>query len=70
LLAQERTSLERSIMIRRPQHCRQALEDPSQLGGTVGDIPYSCGFGDVSHFNRRYKAQFDCSPGESRPPRR
>jgi AraC family transcriptional regulator, positive regulator of tynA and feaB len=70
LLAQESTSLERFIMLRRLQHCRQALEDPSQLGRTVGDIAYSCGFGDLSHFSRRYKAQFGCSPGESRPPRR
>jgi AraC family transcriptional regulator, positive regulator of tynA and feaB len=70
LLAQEGTSLERFIMLRRLQHCRQALEDPSQLGRTVGDIAYSCGFADLSHFSRRYKAQFGCSPGESRPPRR
>jgi AraC family transcriptional regulator, positive regulator of tynA and feaB len=70
LLAQENTSLERFIMLRRLQRCRQALEDPSQLGRTVGDIAYSCGFADLSHFSRRYKAQFGCSPGESRPPRR
>jgi AraC family transcriptional regulator, positive regulator of tynA and feaB len=69
LLAQESTSLERFIMLRRLQHCRQALEDPAQLGRTVGDIAYSCGFADLSHFSRRYKAQFGCSPGESRPRR-
>jgi len=70
LLAQENTSLERFIMLRRLQRCRQVLEDPSQLGRTVGDIAYSCGFADLSHFSRRYKAQFGCSPGEARPPRR
>jgi AraC-like DNA-binding protein len=48
LLAQENTSLERFIMFRRLQHCRQAIEDPSQLGRTVGDIAYSCGFADLS----------------------
>lgn len=47
--------------------CRQALEDPAQLGRTVGDIAYSYGFSDLSHFTRRYKAQFGRSPGESRP---
>ncbi len=67
LLAHEGTSLERFIMHRRLQHCRQALEDPAQVGRTVGDIAYSCGFSDLSHFTRRYKAQFGCSPGESRP---
>jgi AraC family transcriptional activator of tynA and feaB len=67
LLAHEGTSLERFIMLRRLQHCRLALEDPVQLTRTVGDIAYSCGFADLSHFTRRYKAQFGRSPGESRP---
>jgi AraC family transcriptional regulator, positive regulator of tynA and feaB len=67
LLAHEGTSLERFIMLRRLQHCRQALEDPLQLGRTAGDIAYSHGFSDLSHFTRRYKAQFGRSPGESRP---
>lgn len=66
LLAQEGTSLERFIMLRRLQHCRQALEDPAQASRTVTDIAYSCGFSDVSHFTRRFKAQFGCSPGECR----
>ena len=64
LLAQENTSLERFIVLRRLQHCRQALEDPSHLDRTVGDIAYSCGFADLSHFSRRYKARFGCSPGD------
>ena len=67
LLAHEGTSLERFVMLRRLQHCRQALEDPAQLGRTAGDIAYSHGFSDLSHFTRRYKAQFGRSPGESRP---
>ena len=67
LLAHEGTSLERFIVLRRLQHCRQALEDPAQLSRTVGDIAYSNGFSDLSHFTRRYKAQFGRSPGESRP---
>jgi len=67
LLAHEGTSLERFIVQRRLQRCRLALEDPAQLGRTVGDIAYSYGFSDLSHFTRRYKAQFGRSPGESRP---
>jgi len=67
LLAHEGTSLERFIMLRRLQHCRLALEDPVQLTRTVGDIAYMCGFADLSHFTRRYKAQFGHSPSESRP---
>jgi len=67
LLAHEGMSLERYIMLRRLLHCRQVLEDPAQLTRTVGDIAYSCGFADLSHFTRRYRAQFGRSPGESRP---
>ena len=67
LLAHEGTSLERFIVLRRLQHSRQALEDPAQASRRVGDIAYSCGFSDLSHFTRRFKAQFGRSPGECRP---
>jgi len=70
LLAEEGTSLERFIMARRLHRCRQALADPAQASRTVTDIAYSCGFSDVSHFTRRFKAQFGHSPSECRPQRR
>jgi len=70
LLAEEGTSLERFIVERRLHHCRQALADPAQAFRTVTDIAYSCGFSDVSHFTRRFKAQFGHSPSECRPQRR
>ena len=64
--AHEGTSLERFIMLRRLQHCRRPLEDPAQCSRTVSDIAYSYGFSDMSHFTRRFKAQFGCSPSECR----
>jgi AraC family transcriptional regulator, positive regulator of tynA and feaB len=67
LLAHEDSSLERFIMLRRLARSRQALEDPAQLSRSVGDIAYSCGFFDMSHFARRFKDQFGCSPSEIRP---
>jgi len=67
LLAQEDMSLERFIMYRRLRHSHQALTDPAQNMRTVSDIAYSCGFSDVSHFARRFKAEFGCSPSECRP---
>jgi AraC family transcriptional regulator, positive regulator of tynA and feaB len=66
LLAQDGTSLERFIMRRRLQRSRRALEDPTQLHRAVNDIAYSCGFADVSHFTRRFKGEFGCSPSECR----
>jgi AraC-like DNA-binding protein len=67
LLSQEGTSLERYIMTRRLEHCHRALIDPGQMFRTVTDIAYSCGFSDVSHFTRRFKSRFGCSPSECRP---
>ena len=46
---------------------RQALEDPAQRTRTVSDIAYSFGFSDLSHFARRFKAEFGRSPSECRP---
>lgn len=66
LLAEEGTSLERFIMCRRLQLCRQALESPAHAHRAVSDIAYSFGFSDVSHFTRRFRANFGCSPSECR----
>jgi AraC family transcriptional regulator, positive regulator of tynA and feaB len=66
LLRYEGMSLERFIMLRRLQHCRRALEDAAQSFRTVSDIAYSYGFSDMSHFTRRFKAQFGCSPSACR----
>jgi AraC-like DNA-binding protein len=66
LLAHEGTSLERYITFRRLVRCHQALMSTAHLSRTVGDIAFSFGFSDLSHFTRRYKAQFGCPPSEDR----
>lgn len=66
LLAVEDTSLERFIVIRRLERCRRLLEDPAQAPSTVGEIAFACGFSDLSHFSRRFKARFGVSPRECR----
>jgi AraC-like DNA-binding protein len=35
-------------------------------GMKVSDIAYTCGFNEVSYFNRRFRARFGCSPTEYR----
>jgi AraC family transcriptional regulator, positive regulator of tynA and feaB len=67
LLAGEGTSLERYIVARRLELCRKMLEDPSHATRTIGDIAYTSGFSNVSHFSRRFKARFGVSPSECRP---
>ncbi len=66
LLSAEGTSLERYILDRRLERCRRALEDPRQTHRTIGEIAFAWGFSDLSHFGRRFKAGFGCSPGEYR----
>ncbi len=66
LLSQQGTSLERFIVSRRLEHCRRALEDARQSHRTISEIAYAWGFSDLSHFNRRFKAAFGCTPREHR----
>jgi AraC family transcriptional activator of tynA and feaB len=40
---------------------------PFSLSIETGHIAYSYGFSDLSHFTRRFKAQFGCLPSECRP---
>ncbi len=66
LLAQEDTCLERYIFARRLERCRRALADPAQSHRMIGDIAFGWGFSDLSHFGRRFKAEFGCSPAAYR----
>lgn len=66
LLSYEGTSLERYIQDRRLERCRGALGDPAQAHRTIGEIAYSWGFSDLSHFGRRFKAEYGFSPSDYR----
>lgn len=67
LLAEEGTSLERYIVNRRLDSCHRILTAPGHVSRTVSEVAYAWGFSDLSHFTRRFKARFGCSPGECRP---
>jgi AraC-like DNA-binding protein len=66
VLAQEGTSIARLIQLRRLERCRRAFEDPLQAHRTVSEIAYGWGFTDLTHFGRRFKAAYGCSPREYR----
>ena len=66
LLAEENFSLERYILYRRLERCRSALGDPLQAHRMVGEIAFSWGFSDHSHFTRRFRAAFGMTPGDYR----
>jgi AraC-like DNA-binding protein len=66
VLAEDGTSITRLIRARRLEHCRRALEDPSQAHRTVSEIAYGWGFSDLTHFGRSFKAAFGSLPSEYR----
>jgi AraC-like DNA-binding protein len=66
LLLTEGTSLERYIIRRRLERTRGLLEDPGHGHKAIGEIAFACGFSDLSHFARRFKAEFGVSPSEYR----
>ncbi len=66
LLSNEGTSLARYVQDRRLERCRRALGDPAHAHRTIGEIAYSWGFSDLSHFGRRFKAEYGCSPSDYR----
>jgi AraC-like DNA-binding protein len=50
----------------RLQKARATLLDPRHDRSRVGDIALSCGFNEVSYFNRRFRARFGASPMQFR----
>lgn len=42
------------------------LTDPHQQGKTIAELVYATGFGDVSTFNRAYRARYGMTPSETR----
>ena len=66
LLSQEGSSVERYVLHRRLERCRQALEDTAQAHRMIGEIAFSWGFSDLSHFSRRFRAAYGMAPGDYR----
>ena len=46
--------------------CSKALRDPLQRTHTISEIAYSCGFNDLSHFNKAFRARFNMTPSQWR----
>ena len=66
LLSEEGFSIERYILRRRLVRCRSALEDALQTHRMIGEIAFSWGFSDHSHFTRRFREEFAMTPGDCR----
>jgi AraC family transcriptional activator of tynA and feaB len=66
LLSREGSSVERYVLHRRLERCREALEDATQAYRMIGEIAFSWGFSDLSHFARRFRAAYGLTPGDYR----
>jgi AraC-like DNA-binding protein len=56
----------RWLLDSRLEACRRALRDPRQRACAISEIAYRCGFNDLSHFNKAFRAQFGMTPREAR----
>ena len=54
------------LLANRLELARKVLSGPQQTSGTIADIAFGCGFRDLSHFNRAFRARFGLTPGECR----
>lgn len=51
----------------RLDHARSMLADPANVRLRVTDIAFDCGFSDISHFTRQFRARFGETPTGVRP---
>jgi AraC-like DNA-binding protein len=66
LFEHEGTTFTEFVCNERLALARRMLASPRSTGRKIADIAYSCGFGDVSYFNRKFRQRFGSAPGELR----
>ncbi|MDG1012866.1 MAG: helix-turn-helix domain-containing protein [Luminiphilus sp.] len=66
LFEKEGLSVARWIRLRRLELSRQRIESHHANTTSISEIAFSCGFTDVSSFNRAFKKQFGATPGSLR----
>lgn len=66
LLAETGTGFTERVMELRLQKARTMLASAAHNRLKISDIALDCGFGEVSYFNRCFRARFGCSPTQFR----
>ncbi|MBR0799718.1 helix-turn-helix domain-containing protein [Bradyrhizobium jicamae] len=54
------------VMDHRLEGVARELRDPGMMGRAIGEIAFDWGFADLSHFARRFKQRFGCTPRDWR----
>lgn len=62
LFEREGVSTARWIRMRRLERCRADLENPEKRKFSISEIAFNHGFGNISSFNRAFKARFNVAP--------
>jgi AraC-like DNA-binding protein len=68
LFESEHETVAQYIRDRRLERCRLQLLDPRLSGHTISTLAYGCGFGDLSGFNRAFRAKYGMTPRQLRTP--
>jgi AraC-like DNA-binding protein len=66
LLSDEKTSFQRYVLTERLVNCERDLSSRLLVHRHVGEIAYSWGFNDLSHFGRVFREQYGMSPRDWR----
>jgi AraC-like DNA-binding protein len=66
LLADEHTSFQRYVLTERLAQCKRDLASPLLSHRHVGEIAFTWGFNDLSHFGRVFREHFGTSPRDFR----
>jgi AraC-like DNA-binding protein len=66
LLADHETGFAAWVARRRTEECMRLLQDAAFDHLPITEIALRCGFGDLSTFNRRFRARFGMTPREAR----
>ena len=66
LFAAQGTSFARAVLAARLERAHDQLRDPRGHGQTIGAIAFDCGFGDLSYFNRSFRARYGLTPSDLR----
>ncbi|WP_284416502.1 MULTISPECIES: helix-turn-helix domain-containing protein [unclassified Bradyrhizobium] len=66
LFSDEETSFQRFVLLERLKLCRRDLAAAALAHRQIGEIAFSWGFNDLSHFGRVFRDQFGLSPREWR----
>jgi len=59
-------SFGRWLLLARLEACAVALREPAHRARGISEVAYRCGFNDLSHFNKSFRAHFGMTPSEWR----